>query len=174
MLRSPSTKNRNYYWVLQNKFLAGEYPRNLDESSSQEKLGSLIKTADVSAFIDLTEENEGLEPYSHFLDKFDGVSHQRFPIRDMSIPATKELASGILDAIDEHIQNQRIVYLHCWGGIGRTGVVVGCWLARHGCHGKSALVRLQELWLQCPKSAYCSTPQTIEQIQYIVNWEETR
>jgi len=92
----------------------------------------------------------------------------------MSIPATKELGSGSLDAIDKHIQKQRIVYLHCWGGIGRTGVIVGCWLARHGWHGKSALLRLQELWQQCPKSAYCSTPQTNEQIQYIINWEEIR
>jgi protein-tyrosine phosphatase len=160
--------------VLQNQFLAGEYPRNLDESSSQEKLGSLIKTAGVSAFIDLTEEHEGLEPYAYLLDKFEGVSHQRFPIRDMSIPVTKEMTSGILDAIDNHIQGQRLVYLHCWGGIGRTGVIVGCWLVRHGWHGKGALARLQELWQQCSKSAYCSTPQTNEQIQYIVNWEETR
>ncbi len=24
------------------------------------------------------------------------------------------------------------VYVHCWGGVGRTGTVVGCWLLRHG------------------------------------------
>ncbi|MFZ5949388.1 MAG: fused DSP-PTPase phosphatase/NAD kinase-like protein [Candidatus Rifleibacteriota bacterium] len=24
------------------------------------------------------------------------------------------------------------VYVHCWGGLGRTGVVVGCWSRRHG------------------------------------------
>ena len=23
------------------------------------------------------------------------------------------------------------VYVHCWGGVGRTGTVVGCWLVRH-------------------------------------------
>jgi protein-tyrosine phosphatase len=162
-----------HYQVLDNRFLAGEYPRNPDEKSSYEKIESLVN-AGVSAFIDLTEEHEGLEPYAYLLDKFEDVSHQRFPIRDMSTPATKEMTSGILDTLDKHIQDQRIVYLHCWGGIGRTGVIVGCWLARHGWHGKSALLRLQELWQQSPKSAYCSTPQTIEQVQYIVNWEETR
>lgn len=27
------------------------------------------------------------------------------------------------------------VYVHCYGGIGRTGTVVGCWLVRHGLSG---------------------------------------
>ena len=31
------------------------------------------------------------------------------------------------------------VYVHCWGGIGRTGTVVGCWLVRHGMTGDEAL-----------------------------------
>ncbi len=171
MLISSSGKNRNYYWVLQDQFLAGEYPRNLDELSSHEKIESLV-SAGVSAFIDLTEEDEGLEPYAYLLGKFEGVSHQRFPIRDMSVPATNELTARVLDAIDMHIHQKRVVYLHCWGGIGRTGVVVGCWLSRHGWRGEKALRRLQELWKQCPKSAYTDSPQTSEQVRYIVEWEE--
>ena len=31
------------------------------------------------------------------------------------------------------------MYLHCWGGVGRTGTVVGCWLVRHGRTGDEAL-----------------------------------
>ena len=38
-----------------------------------------------------------------------------------------------------------IVYVHCWGGVGRTGLVVGCHLARHGVVGPAALERITEL-----------------------------
>jgi len=161
------------YWVVENQFFAGEYPRNLDEKSSLDKLGSMIKGG-VSAFIDLTEEYEGLEPYSHLLDQFEQVSHQRFPIRDMSVPAKKEITTEILDTIDGHIHHKRVVYVHCWGGVGRTGVIVGCWLASHGWQGKGALKRLRELWQGCPKSAYRNSPETREQAQYILDWEEPR
>ena len=38
----------------------------------------------------------------------------------------------MLDAIDDQLENGGNVYVHCWGGKGRTGTVVGCWLIRHG------------------------------------------
>lgn len=41
-----------------------------------------------------------------------------------------------------------MVYLHCWGGIGRTGTIVGCWLARNGFPGKAALC-LAESLIEC-------------------------
>ena len=42
----------------------------------------------------------------------------------------------LLDAIDDHLRGGGNVYAHCWGGKGRTGTVVGCWLIRHG-YGRS-------------------------------------
>lgn len=164
---------RHCYWVVPNKFLAGEYPRNLDDASSQEKIAALIDGG-VTAFIDLTEEDEGLQPYSQMLEAYDskGISYLRFPIQDLSTPRTKGQATAILDAIDRHIEAGKTVYLHCWGGVGRTGVIVGCWLARHGFPGDLALIRLRALWQQCPKSAYRRSPETEEQEQYIIQWEE--
>ena len=38
----------------------------------------------------------------------------------------------ILDDVDAALADGGAVYVHCWGGIGRTGTVVGCWLVRHG------------------------------------------
>ena len=47
----------------------------------------------------------------------------------------------ILDEIDGAILNGKTVYVHCLGGIGRTGTVVGCYLVRHGiAAGGKALV----------------------------------
>jgi hypothetical protein len=156
------------YWVVPGKFLAGEYPRDKDKSSSLLKINSLIE-AGVLAFIDLTEKDEGLLPYSELIGT---ASHHRFPIPDVSIPESSEVTVAVLDAIDYHISHGQIVYLHCWGGVGRTGVMVGCWLARHGYEGRAALDRLHRLWQKCPKSHYRRSPETGEQERYILRWEE--
>lgn len=158
----------NCYWVIPGQFLAGEYPRDLNTASSHAKINALLK-AGITAFIDLTREEDGLLPYVHLLQ---GATHQWFPIRDYSVPASPADMVTILDTIDEHLRQGSMVYLHCWGGVGRTGVVVGCWLARHGYQGMAALNRLRELWRQCPKSAYRTSPETEEQEQYIINWNE--
>ena len=159
----------NCYWVVPGKFLAGEYPRNIDEESSRIKIDKLV-SAGVTAFIDLTEEHENLSAYTGLLK---AASHQRFPIRDVSVPDSRHTTIAILDAIDQHQKQDRMVYLHCWGGVGRTGVIVGCWLARHGCAGEFALTQLREIWRQCPKSTSRKSPETEEQERYILQWRES-
>jgi len=89
------------------------------------------------------------------------------------VPRSKEGAVSILDAIDSHISQGRTVYVHCWGGVGRTGLIVGCWLTRNGGDGKSALLRLRELWQECPKSVSRISPETREQERYILDWKKT-
>ncbi|SPD73056.1 conserved hypothetical protein [uncultured Desulfobacterium sp.] len=158
------------YWVAPGKLLAGEYPRNKDEQSSEEKLRALLR-AGVTAFIDLTEEHEGLQPYSALIG---AASHHRFPIRDVSIPESPDATIAILNAIDRNIERGQLVYVHCWGGVGRTGVIIGCWLARHGRGGEAALSHLRELWRQCPKSVDRESPETREQELYILKWEAGR
>ena len=66
----------------------------------------------------------------------------------------------------------RKVYIHCWGGIGRTGTIVGCWLSRHGYKGDNALSKLKELWQTCGKFYTSDSPETKEQENYIINWSE--
>jgi len=113
---------KNCSGVFPGKFLAGEYPRNIDEESSRIKIESLI-SARITNFIDLTEKEENLLPYAGLLVK---ASHQRFPIRDVSVPISISTTATILDTIDLYIRHNRVVYLHCRGGIGRTGMIVGC------------------------------------------------
>ena len=157
----------NCYWVVPGQLLAGEYPRNLDEDSSRAKLARLTE-AGVSVFIDLTEYAE-LYPYAQWLEN---EKHLRFPIVDTSVPHSRELTAAALDAIDEHMSQGRPVYVHCIGGIGRTGTIIGCWLARHGLTGQAALDSLRELWRACPKSRYRRSPERREQERYILNWKE--
>lgn len=157
------------YWVSPGKLLAGEYPRDRDPASSKQKLRSLMDSG-VTTFIDLTQVGE-LDPY---LAMIGSASHQRFPIRDGSIPSAQARTIATLDAIDSHLADGRCVYVHCWGGIGRTGLIVGCWLARHGLKGPAALSRLQELWQHNPKSAWARSPETPAQERYILDWETGR
>ena len=164
----------NSYWVVPGQLLAGEYPINLDEASSRAKMGCLT-TAGVKAFIDLTEQGEQARgtPLRPYADLLLGASHQRFPIKDAGVPDSAAQTAAILNAIDDHIAAGRTVYIHCWGGVGRTGTIMGCWLARHGQPGAAALERLRELWLACPKAQQGRrSPDTPEQEDYILNWRE--
>lgn len=170
---APSRPIENCYWVVPGRFLAGEYPGDSDETMARDRIDAFVR-AGVKAFIDLTEADEGLLPYAGFLDRYAplGITHQRFSIVDVSVPGSATATAATLDAIDGHMAGGRLVYVHCWGGVGRTGVIVGCWLARHGHRGRAALSRLRELWRHCPKSARRTSPETIAQQQYIAAWIE--
>jgi protein-tyrosine phosphatase len=105
----------------------------------------------VDFVIDLTEEGE-LLPYAH-----DGIEHQRMAIRDLSTP-TREEMRRILDTIDEAFANGRTVFVHCRGGVGRTGTVIGCHLRRHGRSIEDTFA-----WLE-------GRPETEEQRELIRGW----
>ena len=155
------------YWVVDGKFLAGEYPRNKSGEDAYEKLDAL-QDAGVTLFVDLTEEGELLA----YANRLESAGHLRFPIPDSGTPRSWEQTRDILDAIDGHLSKDGKVYLHCWGGIGRTGTIVGCWLARHGYPGDAALTRLDELWKENPKSSWRGSPENPGQIDYVRNWRE--
>jgi len=155
------------YRVVPGKLLAGEYPRDKEEATSQAKINALLDGG-ISVFVDLTEEHEGLRSYTSLIGK---AIHRRFAIRDVAVPDSPETTIQILDTIDRYIQQGEMVYVHCWGGVGRTGVIVGCWLARHGHGGEAALIRLRKLWTQCPKSATHESPETRDQERYIQSWQ---
>ena len=165
---SPQKPIPNSYWVVPGKLLAGEYPRNLDAASSAGKMKALTD-AGVSTFIDLTAPADGLKPYGEWLAN---AERRSFPIDDLDIPQSREQTAAILDLIDDNMANGETTYVHCWGGIGRTGVIVGCWLARHGHEGEAALDELSRLWRDNPKSKWTPSPQTPEQRRYITHWKE--
>ena len=175
----PKSRNplvSNCYWVVPGKFLAGEYPRNLDDHSSKTKIAALLNLG-ITNFIDLTETKDGLKPYADIVEELSGgeASVQRFPVPDVfSSTFYGSNARHILNQIDSIIEKNGIVYLHCWGGIGRTGTIVGCWLVRQGYSGSVALIRLRELWAECPKSLTRKSPETEGQEQYIINWKEPK
>lgn len=153
------------YWVIPGRLLAGEYPRNEDDASSLPKLRRILE-AGVTLFLDLTEEGEHrLKPYAPLLRAQD---HRRFPIPDGGTP-TPEQMTRILDAIDRALAAGHILYVHCYGGIGRTGTVVGCYLVRHGLDPQAALSRIARLRRSTPDGPRPS-PETRAQRNMIRTW----
>lgn len=160
------------YAVIPDRFFAGEYPGARDPAQARQKVEAMVRSG-VTAFLDLTESDDPLEPYAQWLPAH--VVHERHPIQDVSIPSHHSRTVGVLASIDRHLADGRTVYLHCWGGVGRTGLVVGCWLSsRQGLHGDRALEHLAHLWRQCPKSHRLPrSPETKDQREYVQSWHVT-
>lgn len=167
----------NSYWIKPRRLAAGEYPGARTTEAAKNKLRTLL-TAGLDHFIDLTEENEGLAPYAQTLahlseDLGIPANHQRFAIRDGSVPPTAARMSKTLDTIDNALAAGSNVYLHCWGGVGRTGTTVGCWLVRHGMTGEEALAHIARLWRGVAKAHRLPhSPETPEQADYVRAWHK--
>jgi protein-tyrosine phosphatase len=98
------------------------------------------------------------------------VAYRRKPIQDFSVPAT-EMITEVLDEIDMALEIGKHIYLHCQGGTGRTGLIVGCFLARHGIKGKNALTRIKILRREIP-GGRGSSPETVGQKRMVLEWKQ--
>jgi protein-tyrosine phosphatase len=162
--------------LLDGRLIAGEYPGDRDDTSARAKLGALLD-AGVTTFIDLTEPHE-LAPYDALVAEVARVrgrevKHHRVPIRDVSVPKSAVVMREILDLIDAALDDGGVVYVHCWGGVGRTGTVVGCHLVRSGMTGDEALARVAELFKHTEKYPRRGrSPETDEQEAYVRAWNE--
>ena len=165
------------YWVQAGRFRAGEYPGSIDEDEAKLKLGWLMDDG-INFFVDLTQPGEyGLKPYAVFLTE-EGRYHRsesihcQMPVEDFSVPGQDRMIE-ILDTIDKTLEEGRNIYLHCLGGKGRTGTVVGCYLVRHGMTGEEALERIQKLRGDIPGVGGRS-PETDEQRRMVLEWTKGR
>ncbi|KAF0108456.1 MAG: hypothetical protein FD146_1030 [Anaerolineaceae bacterium] len=165
------------YWVEAGRFLAGEYPGHPRDLEAARRITAFLD-AGFDAFFDLTQEGE-LVPYEpllredaqHYSDRT--VTYRRFPIGDYGLPTTGQM-KNLLDAIESALAAGHKIYLHCWGGVGRTGTTVGCWLVRRGMTGEQSLAQLAEWWQAVPKSVrFPHSPETEEQRGFILNWTES-
>ena len=163
------------YWVEPGRLLAGEYPGKFTPEETRQRVDALLE-AGFTTFIDLTKPNETV-PYIRTLIEqakyYDiEVQYHSYPIGDFGLP-TPEKMSKILNKIDQALKEDKKIYLHCWGGIGRTGTTVGCYLVRQGKTGEEALQRLAEWWKTVPKSQiHVHSPETRAQADFILGWNE--
>lgn len=110
------------YWVVPGKFLAGYYPGSRNREQAHQKLEALLKHG-IRHMISLmeTDEHDGdaksfvsyKQQMTSTAESMGGaVTFDRMPIKDLYIPSRSEMCQ-ILDRIDECIQDNRPVFVHC-------------------------------------------------------------
>lgn len=134
--RWPHDEVLHAWWVLPGQLLAGEYPG--------------AKTPEI--YLDALEELE--EGRSSRLVKYSG-----YPIPDMSV-VDQDGYDAIVGYIRGELADGRVVYVHCWGGMGRTTTVIGALLIDGGLDYAATITRIAELragtrkaHVPCPQSA---------------------
>lgn len=129
------------FWIEPGRLLAGKYAGAPAEEEAARRVRGLA-AAGITLVLDLTHADDRLAPYESLLPA--GVRRLSVPVPDFSAPSLEELERA-LAAIDAELADGGGVYVHCWGGCGRTGAVVASWLVRQGLDADAALARFGEL-----------------------------
>ncbi len=159
------------YWVIPGRFAAGAYP---NPDPRNDKVGQLLD-AGINLFVNLTQDYPG--GTDHKMNRYDIRAAERHAtvvrrdIADNDVTSEDEMIAT-LDVIDHHLRDGCNVYVHCWGGSGRTGTVVGCWLRRHGYAGSGEVIELlRRLRAEGDrKGGHKPTPQTGPQHRMVLEW----
>lgn len=175
----------------------GAFPASTNDSETLYLLSSILKQG-VNKFVCLQEEfrptgvpeelwrsGQALRPYfddvrhivsnwQHFgfawgqVATFDQLSFVHFPIQDCNVTDDDNVIELAI-SLAESLRRGDVVYLHCWGGHGRTGTVV-CILLHllYGLDASASLMRCQRVHdlRECPIDV--QSPQTPLQREQVV------
>ena len=167
------------YWVIPGRLLMGYVPVKPEAGGTRQQVRALLEQG-IRVFVNLMHDDEinhdgavipGYEQELREEAAALGVEarHHRLSIVDVSVPTPGHMVR-VLDTIDAALAEGLPVYVHCWGGRGRTGTVAGCYLARHGyASGQRALDFVQHLRRTDAKS-FASSPETPRQCRMVREW----
>lgn len=122
-------------WILPGRLLAGSFPGDRAEPWHSAKVRSLID-AGVNTFLCLQEHGElrRFMPYMAIArgmhaekDATKALEFFHCPTPDTTVTSTESVLRG-LKTIVSKLEEGSVVYVHCWGGHGRTGTMVCAFL----------------------------------------------
>ena len=97
-----------------------------------EQLATLQKQG-LRSVINLREESDESRYYCRHL----GLDYHGIPVADWTVPTVQQVEE-FLDLMDH--PSTRPTLVHCWGGVGRTGLFVSCWRIRMGMPAQEAIL----------------------------------
>jgi atypical dual specificity phosphatase len=121
--------NLNFAWVIEGKLAGSRGTRTKEDLMvlKSQGVGALVRLVEVDEACVTARDvnNSGLEDYNE-------------PVRDFTAP-TQEQIDKIIEYIDSHLERGVQVGVSCNAGIGRTGVILACYLVHRGFTAKDAL-----------------------------------
>ncbi|MCB0976929.1 MAG: ADP-ribosylglycohydrolase family protein [Acidimicrobiales bacterium] len=163
-------------WWAAPRVLAGEYPGHPTVEKATHKVNLLVDRG-IRTFVDLTTPADRLTPYDDVVaavaaNRGLDLVHVHHPIPDISVLSDGRGYDDIVASITAGTERGG-VYVHCWGGVGRTATVIGCLLVDQGLDGAAALERIATLRSGTNKAGR-RAPETPEQESVIRRRGETR
>ena len=148
-------KPTGYSYRVDKNVWAGEYPVWEWEQGARIRQLKLFTDFGINYFLDLTENGE-MPPYALFL--VNSIGRYTFPIPNgcvLNKPGTK-------------------LYIHCVGGVGRTGTIVACYYIYFmGMSADDALAEMRRRFATHGRSAWMSAPETEAQVNFIGEFANT-
>ncbi|WP_020396377.1 protein-tyrosine phosphatase family protein [Thiolinea disciformis] len=92
-----------------------------------------------------------------------GMEFEHFPIPDRHTPTRHKPFHELVEKLYQDLQHGKNVAIHCYAGIGRTGVLAGCLLIRDGMSAQDATELLSSIRGH-------NMPQTQEQYDFLLEW----
>lgn len=149
------------------RIYAGEYP--VWEWNAGIRLRQLRLFLDfgIDCFVDLTEEGE-MPPYKELLPA--GICRYTLPIPNLGTPKSVQDVVQLFETIRRHIDRHpdARIYIHCLGGVGRTGTIVSCYyIYFRGMSCEQAVAEMRRRYAEHGRSEWMSAPETQAQIDFI-------
>ena len=111
--------------------------------------------------------------YASFLPS--DVQRISFPIRNCDVPSSVESVMDLFRRLEQlmHEQPRAKLYIHCHGGVGRTGIIVACYyIYFEHLSFEEALDKMGRQYAQSPRSKFMNAPETKRQIEYVKEFAE--
>jgi protein-tyrosine phosphatase len=176
MQDAPIVPFEDAYWVVPGRLLAGPHPSGGSREATARRTLALVD-AGIRCIVNLTmsqEERPGdrYEEAAREISDLLGLEVHcvRYALWDGTCPSEGAVRE-LLDAVDACLAGGLPVYVHCMAGLGRTGVVAGCYVARHGlASGRRALRHLARL-RSATSTSRIRSPTTREQRERVRRWK---